>query len=207
MLREFILLANEEKRIQVEGKYLVVTKASGPVELTIGGTTPVTVDLHGRIHLRSQSPNDRAIRIKNLSGGINQFEIHTSDLLIDKRQAIDVKESIQIAPNQRIGIDPQTNIVQAIIQNPVKLDPSSNTITIEAGQQVGIDPNTNTIKLESGQLIGFDPNSNTIKIETGQLVGIDPNTNTIKAYIQHPLTLEQGQAVCIDPNCNTVHIQ
>jgi len=63
MLREFILAPNEERRIQVEGRFLVVTKASGPVELSIGGTTPITVDAKDRVYLR-EGVTDKAVRIK-----------------------------------------------------------------------------------------------------------------------------------------------
>ena len=56
MLREFILQPNEVKRIQFEGKWLIVTQASGPIELTIGGTTPIIVDEKDRVHLRDLSP-------------------------------------------------------------------------------------------------------------------------------------------------------
>ena len=171
MLREFTLQPNEEKRIQVEGKFLVVTKAAGPVELTIGGTTPVTVDLHDRVHLRDDSPNDRSIRIKNISGGVNVFEMHTSDLLVDKRQAIDVKESIKIAPNQRVGIDPDVNIVQAIIQNAIQIDPASNVIRIDDGELIGIDPNANIVQA----II-----KNAIALEPKQSICIDPECNTVK---------------------------
>jgi len=147
MLRQFTLQPNEDKRLQIEGKFLVVTQATGPVELSIGGTTPITVDEKDRIHLRSESPNDRAIRIKNVSGGTNTLELHTSDLLVDKRTGTDIKNQIQIADDQRIGIDPQANIVQAVIQNPVKIDSSQNTIKIAKSQCVGIDPKKNQVDI------------------------------------------------------------
>ena len=147
MLREFTLQPNEDKRLQVEGKYLVVTQATGPLELTIGGTTPITVDEKDRIHLRSESPNDRAIRIKNVSGGTNTIELHTSDLLVDKRTGTDIKNEIQIAEDQRIGIDPQSNIVQAVIQNPVKIDDKQNTVKLYKNTCVGIDGKKNKVEV------------------------------------------------------------
>ncbi len=136
MLREFILQPDEVKRIQFEGKWLIVTQATGPMELTIGGTTPIIVDEKDRIHLRDISPNDRAIRIKNVSGGVNVVELHTSDLLVDKRTAIDLKNAIEIAPDQRIGIDPGANIVQAVVQNPVCIDLDCNTVQLQQDQVV-----------------------------------------------------------------------
>lgn len=147
MLRQFTLQPNEDKRIQFEGQFLVVTQATGPIEMSIGGTTPITVDEKDRIHLRGTSPNDRAIRLKNISGGVNDIEIHTSDLLVDKRQGVDVNNAIQIAEDQRIGIDPQANIVQSIVQNPIKIDKDENTIKIEKNQCVGIDPKKNLVNV------------------------------------------------------------
>ncbi|MBX2809758.1 MAG: hypothetical protein KTR20_14125 [Cellvibrionaceae bacterium] len=132
MLREFILQPDEVKRIQFEGKWLIVTQASGPIELTIGGTTPIIVDEKDRVHLRDLSPNDRAIRLKNIAGAMNTIALHTSDLLVDKRTAIDLKNAIEIAPDQIIGIDQTANIVQAIIQNPVCIDEACNTVQIQA---------------------------------------------------------------------------
>ena len=131
MLRTFTLVPNEVKRIQFEGKWLVVTQATGPIELTIGGTTPIIVDEKDRVHLRDISPNDRAIRIKNISGGVNAIELHTSDLLVDKRTAIDLKNAIEIAPDQIIGIDPSANIVQSVIQNPVCIDEKCNIVKVQ----------------------------------------------------------------------------
>ncbi len=171
MLREFVLQANEDKRLQIEGRYLVVTQATGPIELSIGGTTPVTVDQNDRIHLRNESPNDRAVRIKNVSGGVNYIELHTSDLLIDKRTGVDVTNAIVIAEDQRIGIDPQANIVQAIIQNPVKIDPNSNTVTIAKDQCVGIDPKKNSVKAKLTQPVAIADN---------QLIGIHPTKNKVE---------------------------
>ncbi len=131
MLREFILQPDEVKRIQFEGKWLIVTQASGPLELTIGGTTPLIVDEKDRVHLKGLSPNDRAIRIRNVSGAVNSIQLHTSDLLVDKRTAIDLKNAIEIAPDQIIGIDQSANIVQAIIQNPICIDEQCNTVKLE----------------------------------------------------------------------------
>jgi len=131
MLREFTLQPNEVKRIQFEGRWLIVTQATGPMELTIGGTTPIIVDKKDRVHLRDISPNDRAIRINNISGGVNTIVLHTSDLLVDKRTAIDVKNAIEIAPDQLIGIDSQNNIVQAVVQNPVCIDEDCNTVQLQ----------------------------------------------------------------------------
>ncbi len=130
MQREFILQPNEVKRVQFEGKWLIVTQATGPIELTIGGTTPIIVDEKDRVHLRGISPNDRAIRINNISGGVNTLVLHTSDLLIDKKTAIDVKNAIEIAPDQLVGIDSQNNIVQAVVQNPVCIDEFCNTVQL-----------------------------------------------------------------------------
>ncbi|MBX2809392.1 MAG: hypothetical protein KTR20_12255 [Cellvibrionaceae bacterium] len=130
MLREFILQPDEVKRIQFEGKWLIVTQASGPIELTIGGTTPLIVDEKDRVHLRDLSPNDRAIRIRNVSGAVNSIQLHTSDLLVDKRTAVDLKNAIEIAPDQIIGIDQNANIVQSIIQNPICIDEDCNTVTL-----------------------------------------------------------------------------
>jgi len=146
MLRNFVLQPNEDKRLQIEGRYLVITQATGPLELTLGGTTPITVDEKDRIHLRGASPNDRALRIKNVSGGVNTIELHTSDLLIDKRTGVDVQNSIAIQDDQLVGIDPSANIVQSVVQNPIKLDSNGNTIKIADGQCVGINPEKNTVK-------------------------------------------------------------
>ncbi len=131
MLRNFVLQPNEVKRIQFEGKWLIVTQASGPIELTIGGTSPIVVDEKDRVHLRDISPNDRAIRINNISGAVNTIELHTSDLLVDKRTAVDLKNAIEIAPDQLIGIDQNANIVQSIIQNPICIDQDCNTVKLE----------------------------------------------------------------------------
>jgi hypothetical protein len=130
MLRNFILQPDEVKRVQFEGKWLIVTQATGPMELSIGGTTPIIVDEKDRVHLRDISPNDRAIRIKNISGAVNTIELHTSDLLVDKRTAVDLKNAIEIAPDQIIGIDQNANIVQAIIQNAICIDEKCNTVQV-----------------------------------------------------------------------------
>ena len=131
MLREFTLQANEVKRLQVEGKWLIITQASAPIELTIGGTAPIIVDEKDRVHLRDHSTNDRAIRIRNTVDAVNTIELHTSDLLIDKRTAMDLKNAIEIAPDQIIGIDANNNIVQAIINHAIKIDSNQNTIKID----------------------------------------------------------------------------
>ena len=99
--------------------------------VTIGGTTPIIVDGKDRIHLRDLSPNDRAVRIRNISGAVNTIQLHTSDLLIDKCTAVDLKNAIEIAPDQLVGIDPMANIVQSIIQNPVCIDEDCNTVQIQ----------------------------------------------------------------------------
>ncbi|MBX2809955.1 MAG: hypothetical protein KTR20_15145 [Cellvibrionaceae bacterium] len=164
MLRQFTLQPNEDKRLQIEGRYLIVTQATGPLELSLGGTTPITVDEKDRVHLRDTSPNDRALRIKNISGGVNAVEFHTSDLLIDKRTGVDVKNAIQIADDQQIGIDPQNNIVQSIVQNPVRIDASQNTITIADEQCIGIDPNKNTVTLAPAQTVGIDSLNNHVRV-------------------------------------------
>ena len=131
MLRNFVLQPNEVKRIQFEGKWLIVTQATGPIELNIGGTLPVIVDEKDRVHLRDLSPNDRAIRLRNVSGAVNTIELHSSDLLVDKRIATDLKNAIEIAPDQIIGIDPSANIVQSVIQNPVCIYEDCNTVKVE----------------------------------------------------------------------------
>ena len=136
MLREFTLQPDEVKRIQFEGKWLIVTQASGPIELTIGGTTPLVVDEKDRVHLRDLSPNDRAIRIRNVSGAVNTIQLHTSDLLVDKRTAVDLKNAIEIAPDQIIGIDADRNVVKSVIQNPVCIDEACNTVKLEKEQVV-----------------------------------------------------------------------
>ncbi len=206
MLRQFILEPDEDKRLQVEGRYLVVTQATGPIELTIGGTTPVTVDEKDRIHMRGDSPNSRALRIKNVSGGVNTIELHTSDLLIDKRSGVDVKNSIAIADDQRIGIDPSANIVQAVVQNPIQLDANGNTVKIDSQENtIKIDPNENTVKSEIQNAVALDVNNNTIKI--------DSDVNTVKAEVQNPISFDGGQnsvkiegdqLIGIDPNANEV---
>jgi len=215
MLRNFILQPNEDKRLQIEGQFLVATQATGPIELSIGGTTPITVDEKDRIHLRSQSPNDRALRIKNVSGGVNTIELHTSDLLVDNRAGVDIKNSIQIADNQRIGIDPGANIVQSVIQNPVRIDNNENTIKIEEDQCVGIDPKKNTVKAKVQNAVGIKPDQNDVRaeiknninLEPGQSIGIDPNENNVKAELTQPVAFKDDQLVGIDPNKNTVNIQ
>jgi len=162
MLRTFSLQPNEDKRLQVEGRWLIVTQATGPVELSIGGTTPITVDEKDRVHLRDLSPNDRAIRIKNVSGVVNELEIHTSDLLIDKRTAVDLQNAIEIAPDQLIGIDPGANGVQAVIRNPIELVDD---------QQVCINPDCNVVRVENVSLryqplpvVIFDATTPTVEI-------------------------------------------
>jgi len=57
MLRDFILQPSEVKQLQFEGKWWVVNQATGYIELTIGGTTPIIVDEKGRVHLRDLSPS------------------------------------------------------------------------------------------------------------------------------------------------------
>ena len=131
MLRDFVLQPNEVKRVQLEGKWLIVNQATGSIELTIGGTTPIIVDEKDRVHLRDISPNDRAVRIRNISGAVNTIQLHTSDLLVDKRTAVDLKNAIEIAPDQLVGIDPTANIVQSIIQNPVCIDEDCNTVQLQ----------------------------------------------------------------------------
>ncbi len=210
MLRQFTLQPNEDKRLQVEGRFLVITQATGPIELTIGGTTPVTVDEKDRIHMRGDSPNNRAIRIRNVSGGVNDIELHTSDLLVDKRAGVDVKNSIAIADDQRIGIDPGANIVQAIVQNPIRFDVDENAVKIEDGQCVGIDPDKNTVKAIIQNLIGFKPDQNQVKatithdliLKPGQKIGIDPNANQVNALV----TIKANQLVGINPDKNTVKV-
>jgi|GEM_PF-2794967 len=140
MLRDFILQPNEVRRIQFEGQWLIVTQATGPIELTIGGTTPIVVDEKDRVHLRGDSPNDRAIRINNIAGAVNTIQLHTSDLLVDKRTAVDLQNAIEIAPDQLIGIDQSANIVQAIVQNPIEL---------VADQSVCISPDCNVVRTEN----------------------------------------------------------
>ena len=187
MLREFTLQPNEDKRIQVEGQFLVITQATGAVELTIGGTTPITVDEKDRIHLRGDSPNDRAIRIKNVSGAVNTIELHTSDLLVDKRTGVNVTNSLSIAEDQIIGIDPNANIVQALIQNAVRIDPNGNTITIAPGQSIGIDPLNNTVSAEIQNPVTVESITNTVNtalttpvdIAPNQTIGISPQQNTV----------------------------
>jgi len=215
MLRNFVLQPDEDKRLQIEGQFLVVTQATGPVELSIGGTTPITVDEKDRIHLRSGSPNDRALRIKNVSGGINTIELHTSDLLVDKRAGVDVKNSIAIADDQRIGIDPQANIVQSIIQNPVRIDNDENTVKIEKGQCVGIDPKKNKVLAYIKNPIGIKPDENQVRADItneltlvkGQAFGIDKDQNAVKATLTHPVELKENQTVGINPDKNQVEVK
>ncbi len=197
MLRQFVMQPNEDRRLQIEGRFLVITQATGPIELTIGGTTPITVDEKDRVYLRDSSPNDRAVRIKNVSGGVNTIELHTSDLLVDKRAGVDVKNAITVAEDQRIGIDPGANIVQAIIQNPVRIDPDSNTITIAANQSVGIDPHKNRVQAAVIEPVLLAPN---------QVIGIDPEQNAVDATLTHPVAIAAGQKVGIDPDHNAVTV-
>ena len=229
MLRQFTLQPNEDKKIQIEGKFLIVTQATGPLELSIGGTTPVTVDEKDRIHLRGESPNDRALRIKNVSGGVNDIELHTSDLLVDKRNSVDIKNSIVIADDQRIGIDPGANIVQAIIQNAIALDSNNNIVRIAENQSIGIHPEqndvdatlTHAIEVADNQRIGIDPNLNDVKAEIQNPVSIDENNNIVRAEVLNPVAIDENnnfvmatlthaielaanQLVGIDPNANAV---
>ena len=199
MLRQFTLQPNEEKRIQFEGRFLVVSQATGPIELNIGGNMPITVDEKDRIHLDSNSPNDRAIRIRNVSGGVNDIELHTSDLLVDKRTGVDVKNALIIADDQRVGIDPSSNIVQAIIQNPVRFDNDENFIKIEPDQCIGINDKKNIVKAFIQHAIQIDADQNVIKIDKDQ--------NEVKATIAHALILEEGQLIGIDPNKNLVKVK
>jgi len=215
MLREFILQPNEDKRLQVEGRFLVITQATGPIELTIGGTTPVTVDEKDRIHLRGDSPNDRALRIKNVSGGVNAIELHTSDLLIDKRTGVDVQNSIAIQEDQRVGIDPGANIVQAVVQNPIQLDSDGNTIKIEKDQCVGIDPKKNTVKAEVQNAVGIKPDENDVKatvtndliLKADQVIGIDEAKNKVDATLSHAVEIKENQRIGIDEKQNVVEVK
>jgi len=215
MLRNFTLQPNEDKRLQIESQFLVVTQATGPIELSIGGTTPITVDEKDRIHLRSDSPNDRALRIKNVSGGINAIELHISDLLVDKRAGVDVKNSIAIADDQRIGIDPGANIVRAVIQNPIRIDDKENTIKIAKNQCVGINPKKNTVKAEIQNAVGIKPDQNDVKAEVknnltlvpGQSLGIDPDKNSVKAEVTNVITLKENQAIGIHADQNQVDVK
>lgn len=198
MLRQFTLQPNEDKKVQFEGQFLVVTQATGPVEFSIGGTTPITVDEKDRIHLRSDSPNDRAIRLKNISGGVNEIEIHTSDLLVDKRTGTDIKNAIQIADDQRVGIDPTANIVQAVIQNPIKIDPAQNAITIQPDQCVGIDPNKNQMEIKQKQ----KAYENLPTIEFIALPGApvdEPVTQTLAANPQRDLLILTADSHNLEP--------
>ena len=131
MLRELLLLPDEVKRLQVEGQWLIITQATGPIEITIGGTSPIIVDEKDRVHLRNMSPNDRSIRVRNISGATNLVELHTSDLLVDKQTAVNIKDAIFIAPDQQVGIDPNSNIVQAVVQNAVCIDEQCNTVKLQ----------------------------------------------------------------------------
>ena len=162
MLREFILPPDGEKRLQIEGKYLTITQATGPVELSIGGTLPITVDEKDRIHLRDDSPNSRALRIKNVSGGTNTVEMHTSDLLVDKRTAIDVNNAISIVDDQLVGIDPTANIVQAVVQNLIGIDPAANAVDATIQNAVQIDPAANAVEATIQNALQIDPAANTV---------------------------------------------
>lgn len=173
MLQEFTLQPEEVRRLQLDGKWLIVTQATGPLELIIGGTTPVLVDEKDRIHLRDLSPNDKAIRVRNVSGAVNNVELHTSDLLIDKRTATDLKNAIEIAPDQLIGIDANRNIVRSVIQNPIRIDSSQNTVQAEVLNAVRIDGRKNTVKAEVQNPISINPDHNTVRIEP---------VNTITTY-------------------------
>ncbi len=166
MKRSWTLQPDEERKEQVEGQYLVVTRTAGPVELVIGGSTPIEVDINDRVHLNAISPNDRSIKIRNLSGGVNEFEIHTSDLLVDKRTAADLANAlITIAPGERVGIDPAQNIVQSIIQN---------AITVATGQLIGIDATANDVDATI---------QNAISIAASQVIGIDSTANTVNVAL------------------------
>lgn len=194
MLRTFTLQPNEDKRLQIEGPYLVVTQATGPIELSIGGTMPLTVDEKDRIHLRNDSPNDRAVRIKNVSGGVNRIELHTSDLLVDKRTGVDVQNSIAIQEDQLVGIDPGANIVQAVVQNPIRIHPDSNTIKIAKDQCVGIDPDKNTVNATIQNAISIDPTANQVNATVQNPVQIDQQHNTVK--------IDDHQLIGIAPDSN-----
>jgi hypothetical protein len=177
MLREFILPPDAEKRLQVEGKYLTITQATGPIEIQIGGTLPITVDEKDRIHLRDDSPNNRAIRIKNVSGGTNYLELHTSDLLVDKRTAIDVNNSISVAADQLIGIDPTANIVQSIIQNAVQIDPTANAVDATIQNPIQIDPTANAVDATIQNPVQIDPTANAVDATIQNPVQVRDNTN------------------------------
>ena len=229
MLREFTLQPNEDKRIQVEGQFLVITQATGAVELTIGGTTPITVDEKDRIHLRGDSPNDRAIRIKNVSGAVNTIELHTSDLLVDKRTGVNVTNSLSIAEDQIIGIDPNANIVQSIVQNDIRIDPQQNTVSIDNGQVIGIDPANNNvsatienainvdsvngvvnteinspIEVAGEQIIGIDPNNNNVNATIENAINVDSVNGVVNTEINSPVEIADGQIVGISPVFNIV---
>lgn len=148
---------NESRKIQVDGKYLIVTKTAGRLEVAAGGSIPVDMDINERLHLVGNSPQDRAITVKNISGGLNEIEIITSDLLIDKKTAADLANAlVSIAQGERVGIDPNANIVQAIIQN---------TVTLAANQLMGINPAANEVVATIQNLIGIDPASNVVTVD------------------------------------------
>ena len=165
MLQQFTLQPEEVKRLQLDGKWLIVTQATGPLELIIGGTTPVLVDEKDRIHLRDVSPNDKSVRVKNVSGAVNTIELHTSDLLIDKRTATDLKNAIEIAPDQLIGIDATRNIVKSVIQNAIRLDENYNTVKAELQNAVRFDDDHNTVKAVVQNPVCIDPQSNTVQVQ------------------------------------------
>lgn len=156
------LKPNETRKIQVDGKYLIVTKTAGRLEITAGGSIPVDMDVNERLHLVGDSPQDRAIIVKNISGGVNDIEIITSDLLIDKRTAADLANAlVSIAQGERIGIDPNANIVQAIIQNSLQL---------AANQVIGIDPQLNQVTATLENAISINPAANTVRLDKADML-------------------------------------
>lgn len=188
MLIQETLQPDQEIRRQVDGKFLIVVNTAGPLEVRAGNKIAVNMDINDRLHLKDQDSGkiEHSISIKNISGGVNDIEILTSELLIDKRTSADLANAvISIAQGERVGIDPNANIVQAVI---------TNAIQIAANQLTGIDPKANIVQLDQA-----------INIADDQLVGIDPVANSVQ--VTNAIELKGKPKVGIDPACNHVKIK
>lgn len=146
----------------IQGKYLLVDQANGQFQLKVGAYLVVTTDRNTRIELPDGKTQDLTLRLLNKSGVDNHIEIEASSFPIVKKVSTEISETVNIADNQQIGIDPLRNTVQignainATLNGNVNITPGQiNQLTAAIGQ---------AITIAAGQLIGIDPNSNAVQV-------------------------------------------
>ena len=146
----------------IQGKYILVDKANGQFQLKIGPYLVVTADRNTRIELPESKTQDLTLRLLNMSGVDNHIEIEASSFPIVKKVSTEISETVNIADNQQIGIDPQRNTVQvgnainASLSGNVNITPGQiNQLTTAIGQ---------AMTMAANQLIGIDPNSNEVAV-------------------------------------------